>query len=338
MYYKSLSSRDYSLDNIRFLLIFSVVFAHFLEVSDPFNGIWLVYKFIYSFHMPVFIFLFGYNVKHSPKRIVYHWLIPYIVFQTIYILFSRCVLDIDKDLQYSTPYWHLWYILTCLFYQLLLPLFDTSDKRRQFLSIICVFVISLIIGFIDSIGYYMSLSRFFVFQPWFLLGYYCKKDGVLETISVRSRIHSIITFVSIAVIVLSAPFLYYTKLPDRMLYGSYSYSNSGSNIWMRAIVFIISLAWILFLFVEVKYVLNKKLPLITTIGQNTWPIFLLHGFFVKIIPAYYPSLLNAPWKVLLLSGVILILLGNKICNKIIYYTCFSWLEILSTNDSKNTTK
>ena len=120
MHYKSLSSRDFSLDNIRFLLIFSVVFAHFLEVCDPFNGIWLVYQFIYSFHMPVFIFLFGYNVKYSPKRIVYHWITPYIVFQTIYILFSRYVLEIDMDFQYSTPYWHLWYIVACLFYELLL--------------------------------------------------------------------------------------------------------------------------------------------------------------------------------------------------------------------------
>ncbi|MBQ9948120.1 MAG: acyltransferase family protein [Oscillospiraceae bacterium] len=326
------------MDNIRFLLIFSVVFAHFLEVSDQFNGILLVYKFIYSFHMPVFIFLFGYNVKYSSKRIVYHWLIPYIVFQSIYILFSRCVLDIDEKFQYSTPYWHLWYILACLFYQLLLPLFDTSDKRRQFLAIISVFIISLIIGFNDYVGYFMSLSRFFVFQPWFLLGYYCKKDGILETISVRSKIHSIITFISIAIIVLSAPFLYYTKIPSRLLYGSYSYTNCDSTIWMRTIVFMISLAWILFLFVGVKHVLNKKIPLITIIGQNTWPIFLLHGFFVKIIPVYCPGLLNTPLKVLLLSSIILILLGNKICKKTIYYTCFSWLETLSTNDSKSTTK
>ncbi|MBQ1954388.1 MAG: acyltransferase family protein, partial [Clostridia bacterium] len=52
-------TRDYSLDNIRFILIFSVVFAHFLEVCAPFEGDWKIYKFIYSFHMPVFIFLFG---------------------------------------------------------------------------------------------------------------------------------------------------------------------------------------------------------------------------------------------------------------------------------------
>ena len=63
----SLSSfppRDYSLDNVRFVLIFSVVFAHLLEVCEPFTGSWLIYKFIYSFHMPAFIFLFGYNVKY----------------------------------------------------------------------------------------------------------------------------------------------------------------------------------------------------------------------------------------------------------------------------------
>ena len=55
----SFPTRDYSLDNVRFVLIFSVVFAHLLEVCTPFKGSSLIYKIIYSFHMPAFVFLFG---------------------------------------------------------------------------------------------------------------------------------------------------------------------------------------------------------------------------------------------------------------------------------------
>jgi len=52
----SAATRNYSLDNIRFFLIFTVVFGHILEVCDQFAGSWLVYNFIYTFHMPAFIF------------------------------------------------------------------------------------------------------------------------------------------------------------------------------------------------------------------------------------------------------------------------------------------
>lgn len=323
-----LAARDYSLDNIRFFLIFSVVFAHLLEVCNPFMGSWYIYQFIYTFHMPVFIFLFGYNVKYSPTRIVYRWCIPYAVFQSIYIIFSRFVLKISLNFQYTTPYWLLWYMLACIFYQLLLPLYDTTDRCRQILSLLCVFILSLFIGFEDSVGYYMSLSRFFVFQPWFLLGYYCKKNGILESLSARSKIRFRIMLVSALIIVLYAPF--YINMPAGLLYGSYPYSSCGGTPWMRAIVSLISFSWILFLFVGVKPYLNKPLILLTRIGQNTWPIFLLHGFFVKAIPIYWPCLLSSPWRVVLLSCVILVLMGNKMLNKVIYYICFSWLENLTS--------
>ena len=140
------TKRDYSLDNIRFFLIFTVVFAHLLEVCYPFAGSDEIYQFIYTFHMPAFIFLFGYNVRYSLKRIVYRWCVPYIIFQSLYIIFARVVLKTAINFQYVTPYWLLWYILACIFYQLLLPLFDTADKRRQIIALVCVFAVSLFIG------------------------------------------------------------------------------------------------------------------------------------------------------------------------------------------------
>lgn len=327
--------RDFSLDNIRFFLIFTVVFAHLLEVCSSFSGCYYIYQFIYTFHMPVFIFLFGYNVKYSPKRIVYRWCIPYVVFQSIYILFSRIVLKNYIVFQYTTPYWLLWYMLACIFYQLLLPLFETTDKCWQIITILCVYAISLFIGYEDSVGYYLSSSRFFVFQPYFLLGYYFKKSSILELLSVRNKTYFFTAFISAVIILLSVPFLFYVKLPSGLLYGSYSYSSCGSTLWMRAAVSLISFSWILFLFVVAKPYLNKKLPLLTRIGKNTWPVFLLHGFLVKAIPIYCHYLLSSPWRVLLLSCVILVIMGNKFFNRVIYYTCFSWGETLSSNTIEN---
>jgi len=316
--------RDYSLDNARFVLIFSVVFAHLLEVCASFKGSWLIYKFIYSFHMPAFIFLFGYNVKYSLEKIVYRWCIPYVIFQYAYILFSNFIFNTNKPFQFTTPYWILWYMPVCIYYQLLLPLFDIDDKKKQIITILCTFIISLLIGFEESVGYYMSLSRFFVFQPWFLLGYYCKKNNLLEWLSLKSKIRFFILFGSVAIIAIFSSFI--GGMPNGLLYGAYPYSSCKGTLWMRGIASIMSFSVILFLCVGMRPYLSRKLFLITNIGQNAWPIFLLHGFVIKAIPIYFPYLIDSPWRVILLSCMLVILVGNKLCNKAVYYTSLSWLE------------
>jgi fucose 4-O-acetylase-like acetyltransferase len=80
------------------------------------------------------------------------------------------------------------------------------------------------------------------------------------------------------------------------------------------------------LFIGLKGFLNKRLFLITNIGQNTLPVFLLHGFIIKALPVYFPDLLQYPLITLLLSVVILLIFGNKLFNKAVYYIGFSWLE------------
>ena len=316
--------RDYSLDNVRFFLIFSVVFAHLLEVCTPFRWSWLIYKFIYMFHMPAFIFLFGYNAQYSPKKIVYRWCIPYVIFQCAYILFSRFVIKTDINFQFTTPYWLLWYMLVCIYYQLLLPMFDTDDKGRQLAAVVCTFIISLLAGYEKSVEYYMSLSRFFVFQPWFLLGYYCKKNNFLEWCSLQRKRRLLVLFTSAAMIAVLS--LFTDTIPNGLLYGSYSYAGCEGTLWMRGVVSVMSAAVILFLCVGLRPYLSRKLILITNIGQNTWPIFLLHVFVIKAVPVYFPYLVSSPWRVILLACTIVILAGNKLCNRIVYYASFSWIE------------
>ena len=220
-------------------------------------------------------------------------------------------------------------MLACIYYQLLLPLFDTDDNGKQFVTILCAFIISLLIGYEESVGYYMSLLRFFVFQPWFLLGYYCKKNNLLERLSLQPKRRFFVLFASVAIIAILS--LFVGAIPNGLLYGSYSYSSCEGTLWMRGIVSIMSFAVILFLCVGMRPYLSRKLIIITNIGQNTWPIFLLHGFVIKAVPIYFPYLVSSPWRVILLSCAIAIFAGNKLCNKAVYYTCFSWLEQYSTN-------
>lgn len=56
--------RDYLFDNYKVFLIFLVVIGHFIEPSYTNNEFLYTLKwFIFSFHMPAFIFISGYFSK-----------------------------------------------------------------------------------------------------------------------------------------------------------------------------------------------------------------------------------------------------------------------------------
>ncbi len=321
-------TRDYGWDNLRFLLILFVVGAHLLENAPAIEWRWQVYQIIYSFHMPAFLFLFGYFAKYSQKRIVFAWTVPYFVFQTLYILFAANVLKHNAPLQYTTPYWILWYLPACIFYQLLIPIYDVSGGFRRLIVLLASVGLALAAGFDKTVGYTMSLSRFLVFQPWFLLGFYCRREERLKKVTLSPRFRAIIGAVCLFFIALSVVYLQKHNVPNTLLYGSYPYSSIGQTAGGRGVTMVIAFVWIVFLFAVLRPLLNRRLFLITMIGQNTLPVFLLHGFIVRAIPVYCPEILQSPWGVVGVTCLILLVLGNVIWKKVIYFVGFSWLEKL----------
>ena len=81
--------RDNRFDNLKGILIILVVFAHILEQNSHYKSepiLANLYSFIYSFHMPVFVFISGYftrPITDSEKwgrRMASSILIPFLVF------------------------------------------------------------------------------------------------------------------------------------------------------------------------------------------------------------------------------------------------------------------
>ena len=321
--------RDYGLDNIRFILIFLVVFAHLLEVCAPFPGRELIYKGIYSFHMPAFLFLFGYNARFSVRRIVFRWIIPYIVFQTLYTLFRNLVLNDDADFQYVVPYWILWYMLVGIMYQALLPFLGIMNARGRKWALLSACASSLLIGYMEAAGYFLSLSRFFVFLPWFLLGHELKSNSALRLAAESKTARIMAAAALFAAMALTAAV--FRNVTNDLLYGAASYEKCGSGIFMRAVVLLIAFFWVFFLFVCVKPCFGRKLAFITKIGQNTWPVFLLHGFLVKIIPVCFPGWLNFPWQAALITSAVLLITGNRWFDRVVYGIGLTWMQKVFDN-------
>lgn len=315
--------RDYSFDNGRGLLIFCVVLGHLLELCTPFLGSNFLYQLIYSFHMPAMIFLLGYFARFSLRKLLCSWLLPYLFLQLCYIGFENYILGAALPLQFHTPHWILWFLLCGIYYQLLIPLYDRKHCWAKGLLLGISLAAALLVGYIDKIGYGGSLSRFFVFQPFFLMGLYAARRPKKD---VRTKTRLSVAMISLGSFLCCAVGLYRLQPSNPMLYGARSYIALGHNPGYRLLFLGMGLCVTVFLFFGCKTLLGRKIPLLTCLGQNTLSVFLLHGFAVKLIGRYFPQALHRPWGVLLCALLLLLIFGNPWVGKAVKYLCSDrWL-------------
>ena len=148
--------------------------------NDPADR--LLYLVIYSFHMPLFAFVTGIFARYDPARIRNHMIYPYLVFQTLYLIFANRVLEKDADMQYTTPYWLLWYLLAIIVWNLVLPLVqgEGASIGKKAVMLAAAMAAGILIGFDKKTGYYLSFSRVVEFFPYFLMGVYYRQMKALR--------------------------------------------------------------------------------------------------------------------------------------------------------------
>lgn len=279
--------RDSRFDNMKALLIFLVVLGHVLSNYGETEGSDFLYKLIFSFHMPAFIFVSGYFAKCDPKRVLSKLFPLYVVFQCVHLLLNTVIGNIRPDIcdppekfQLFRPEWTLWYLLALIIYQLLLPVFTTENKKHRLYYMILAAVLGLLIGENAGAGL-LSVSRIFVFLPFFLLGYYEKDSHILLNFG-RDKCLKISRAVSACLaaflVVIFASF--HSNIPAKWLYGSDPYE-PGSFTWpARVFAWVLALAWIWILLVWVP---NRKIPLMGVVGANTLPVYLFHPIVIRLL-------------------------------------------------------
>lgn len=328
----SVAYRQQGYDNIKGILTFCVVFGHFLEIRNYGPLGQLLYLVIYSFHMPTFLFLSGFFARYNPRGML-RLLLLYGIFQVLYHLFAHNVLlspPIGDILSFFLiPYWLLWYIPVLLYCQLSLLLWQRAKTAVRVIMLLLSIGISLICGYCSWIGYGLSLSRYLVFLPYFLLGSLTRmyQEQIVLFFSRSARKSKLILMIlSGCTLVLSMYLWHSGQFTAKMLYGSYSYE-IGYHPGIRLQATGIALVWISLFIALANTVLNRLIPVITAIGRHTLIIYLLHGFAVKLIGKFLPPIGGtiALLTALLCTIATILLLGNPITVKW-FHSIFSWLE------------
>lgn len=244
--------RNYSLDIFKGVLIFLVVFGHFLlPVKEReytlFNKLFF---FIYSFHMPAFIFLSGYFYYDSWKKkgTKLKSVIPLIMLffmMKILLHISDILFYGDRNIipdflhESSTP----WYISALIFFRLSLyplELFLKLNKKKLTYDAVTIYVTVLAVFFTFfsmlnmnwqvRVDDFLSLDRVVSFAPYFYIGVLYKKYSSLSKTSIfeetNMRLFAMGAFCVLGFFV----FFKYVRFYTLIFYGPWGYRIAEGNI------------------------------------------------------------------------------------------------------------
>lgn len=273
--------RDKFWDVTKALLIFFVVLGHTLELNlnDRINL--ALYNTIYTFHMPLFIFLSGhfskkYNDIFSFAKSLGRIFEAYLVFQFLSILVELFFYNKYPSIfSLFSPRWTVWYLLSLFWWKCMLQIsVPLIEKNYKAALSVCV-CIGLIVGFIP-VDYPLSFQRTFSMLPYFVLGYYAKR----KNIEIKKHLSNFL-FGILVLFVFFVFFFIVNENQKTILWGVYSYKMVETCAY-RLLWYIVAIFLSLcFLTCVNKIKCNNNLLLY--IGRNTLFIYVFHTFFIRIL-------------------------------------------------------
>ncbi|WP_019152566.1 acyltransferase family protein [Robertmurraya massiliosenegalensis] len=304
-----MKNREAYYDNAKFFLIFFVVFGHLIQSyihEDKF--IYTIYTTLYTFHMPAFILISGFFAKGFHQKgyftkITKKLIIPYLIFQGIYSLYYYFLMDQSVTaLNPLNPQWSLWFLMSLFCWNVMLFVFA---KWKPAVSLVMAVSLGILVGYFNEISNFLSLSRTFVFFPFFLLGYYLKKEHFEKVKHIKFRYLSLGVLLAIFLIVYVSPTFEY-----RWLFGSKPYDivneyeiNGGLiRLGVYAVALLATLSFLA--------LVPRRHYFFTKWGTGSIYVYLLHGFFVKYFrTSEFEGVLSESEQIVVLIFLSLLLTG-----------------------------
>ncbi len=271
-----MNNRDSYMDNLKSILIFMVVLGHFLiPVSNDCRSIRAAYYFIYLFHMPAFVFVSGYFSRRFVQQSRKEYKL--VGFLSLYVLFTLCLCLVQFIFTHKYNLFIFlnngqapWYMLAMFFWYLIIPFVSCLSPIFAF-SLFTLLALS--VGVYSECGNFLALSRTIVLFPFFIIGFYFRRD-LIDKIKPWIRIIS-------AFVLLLCYFILFFRYPIfsnylEIVYAWNSYHELGfSNIHgilIRIIWYIVSATMTLCLMCLV----SAKHLRVTYIGERTLGIYVVH--------------------------------------------------------------
>lgn len=322
------SRRWYRADNIRFILLFNVIMEHMLTQTGctQYPIITLVVNWSRLITMPGFCFLSGYFSKKTDKcyeTAISDFLLPYLVFNGLFVLVFGQGADSNNIL---SPTFLYWYLLSMFTWKIMAK---ALIKMRFILPL--TFVAALIVGCFEDVHNFLSLSRTIVFLPYFILGMKMSREDVAKIENLPKAL--VIPLVAVTLAVMG--WLNLKGIYDHEFYynwNSYAFFGMGpvKGMLFRILGYVASSILVVGLF---SLMPDRELPVVKDGGRRTMVPYVLHAYLVmdvRYLVAFVPAMDR--WYIMLplaifLGVALMKLLGLKALDEL-YKDIFGFLKNL----------
>ena len=308
------TKREPYYDNLRAFLIFLVVLGHFCETAQVSTIAPAIRYLIYTFHMPLFIFVTGLffkpeNTDNNFQKGI-RFLILYVIMKMVdwvtYSALSHQIREFSLISESGLPWFMfamgLWFIFT--------PLILKSIEMKFLIPF--SILLALVVGYDSSIATTFMLSRVIVFWPFFLAGIALPRDKMLAFVIKKGLpILGLIIFASAAYMVF---YHYdYVRILNPMLSAQHPYADLGEfapyGFIIRGWTYIISIIMGL----AAMFLIPRQRLLFTPLGERTLSVY----FFDTVVYAitYFTLTGLHLWQYILLSVFLTALLSTDVFYK-----------------------
>ncbi|MDL2253448.1 acyltransferase family protein [Ruminococcaceae bacterium OttesenSCG-928-I18] len=266
-----LKQRNFYFDNAKFLLIVLVVLGHTISTPnfDAGHISQTIYRLIFLFHMPCFVFISGYFSKGDKKQKIGRLVYLYLACQTLYYL-VQFIIDPGQAVipQYIKPQLYLWYFLALIQWKILLPFW-----RRLKHPILVSVLVALAAGYDPNIDNTFNLSRMFAMMPFFLLGYYADEKHIVKLKELSPLLS--LPFFAGAFLVL---YFLDPNYPVPLFFYSEPYHEMGLTVWYACLYRLAALCISFVGILSFLCLVPSGKTSISPLGQRTVPVYVLHGY------------------------------------------------------------
>lgn len=293
-------------DNMKGIAIFLVVLGHFTGKAGMIvdsHFLTTVLTFIYLFHMPLFLFCSGifagkawYKRHQAPSDKVLLYLILYGVFLLLIVLLDILVFQkmpgVNPFVITSAP----WFMLVLALFMLMVPIMG-SVRPVSFILV----SIALAVGsglFLEEAGT-LSLSRFFVYLPYFAMGFYLGPDNITKFVdAIQSRVGEQMRIILAAVTLALIFLVLFLCFSDDQLTAIKRLS-TGMNLltvlsvhWDISIPFLVVLRLVLYpsvfaMGMVVTLLCPKDKCFLTFMGKRSFQVYIFHILILYCFKNYH---------------------------------------------------
>lgn len=277
------NARDNKYDNLRGLVIISIVFVHLIEPFLKISSFHSIYNLLIVFNLPLLFFISGYFSKVSiatPIKAFKRLFIPFVFFSMVWIVifFILHIRFSEIPLFYPSP--GLWFLLSLFTMRLLISIL--SEIRYVFWIAL---LIALLVGIFDFPENFLSITRTFCFLPVFLVGYNFKYYKNIFKHEIMPKLKFLRIFRNKNIILLSlivfllAIGLYVYYIPSGAMIFKVPYSSLHMGIFQGIIVRTIIIISGIIISLLLIFLMTSKKMFLTKIGINSLSVYILHFYF-----------------------------------------------------------